>query len=109
MMKKVLTKELIAKLTKAGYANMNPICKLYIPWGVAKWLITGMEDGILYGYTDLGEGNPLGYAEWGGHPTPWGAITSLEKIEAIQGPFGMKIKRDRYWTPKEGENYCERE
>jgi len=31
---KLLTKELTAKLNKAGYANMVPICKLFTPWGV---------------------------------------------------------------------------
>ena len=95
---KLLTKELIAKLTKAGYANMNPICKLFTPWGRATWLITGMEDGILYGFADIG----MGCVEWGG-------IASLEEIEAIRGPFGLKIERDLHWTPKEGENYCEKE
>ena len=53
---KLLTKELIAKLNKAGYDNETPICKLFTPWGRATWLITGMEDGILYGYADLGMG-----------------------------------------------------
>ena len=93
---KLLTKELTAKLTKAGYANMNPICKLFTPWGRATWLITGMEDGILYGYANLGYG------------TEWGGIGTLEELEAIRGPFQMKIERDLYWTPPEKEvNYFE--
>jgi hypothetical protein len=55
-----------------------------------------MEDGILYGYADLG----MGCVEWGG-------IDSVEGLEAIQGPFGMKIERDLYWTVKDGEvEYC---
>ena len=93
---KLLTKELTAKLNKAGYANMNPICKLFTPWGRATWLITGMEDGILYGYANLGYG------------TEWGGIGTLEELEAIRGPFQMKIERDLYWTPPEKEvNYFE--
>ena len=93
---KLLTKELTAKLTKAGYANMKPICKLFTPWGRATWLITGMEDGILYGYANLGYG------------TEWGGIGTLEELEAIRGPFQMKIERDLYWTPPEKEvNYFE--
>ena len=95
---KLLTKEITAKLTKAGYDNETPICKLFTPWGRATWLITGMEDGILYGYADLG----MGCVEWGG-------IASLEELESIRGPFGLKIERDLYWTPKEGVNYSERE
>jgi hypothetical protein len=95
---KLLTAEIKKKLTKAGYANMTPICKLFTPWGRATWLITGIEDDILYGFADLGHG----CVEWGG-------IASIEEMEAIRGPFGLKIERDLYWTPKEGANYCERE
>jgi hypothetical protein len=87
---KLLTKELTEKLNRAGYAGTKPICKLFTPWGRATWLLTGIEDGILYGYADLG----MGCVEWGG-------------IESIRGPFGMKIERDLYWEPVEGEvEYC---
>lgn len=85
---KLLTKELTAKLTKAGYANMNPICKLFTPWGRATWLITGMEEGILYGWADLG----MGCVEHG-------SIATVEEMEAIRGPLNMKIERDLYWSP----------
>jgi len=89
---KLLTKELTEKLNRAGYAGTKPICKLFTPWGRATWLITGIEDGILYGYADLG----MGCVEWGG-------IASLEELEAVRGPFGMRIERDLYWEPVEGE------
>jgi hypothetical protein len=93
---KLLTKELTAKLNRAGYAGTKPICKLFTPWGRATWLITGIEDGILYGYADLG----MGCVEWGG-------IESVESLEAVRGPFGMKIERDLYWEPVDGEvEYC---
>jgi hypothetical protein len=93
---KLLTKELTEKLNRAGYAGTKPICKLFTPWGRATWLITGIEDGILYGYADLG----MGCVEWGG-------IDSVESLQAIRGPFGMKIERDLYWEPVEGEvEYC---
>jgi hypothetical protein len=93
---KLLTKELTAKLNRAGYAGTKPICKLFVPWGRSTWLITGIEDGILYGYADLG----MGCVEWGG-------IESVESLEAVRGPFGMKIERDLYWSPKDGEvEYC---
>ena len=93
---KLLTKELTEKLNRAGYAGTKPICKLFTPWGRATWLITGIQDGILYGYADLG----MGCVEWGG-------IESVESLEAIRGPFGMKIERDLYWEPVEGEvEYC---
>jgi hypothetical protein len=93
---KLLTKELTAKLNRAGYAGTKPICKLFVPWGRSTWLITGIEDGILYGYADLG----MGCVEWGG-------IATIEELEAIRGPFGMKIERDLYWSSKDGEvEYC---
>jgi len=93
---KLLTKELTAKLNRAGYAGTKPICKLFTPWGRATWLITGIEDGILYGYADLG----MGTVEWGG-------IESVESLEAVRGPFGMRIERDLYWESVEGEvEYC---
>jgi len=95
---KLLTAELKKKLTKAGYTNMNPICKLFTPWGRSTWLITGIEDGILYGFADLG----MGCVEWG-------SIASIEELESIRGPFGLKIERDLYWTPAAVVNYCERE
>jgi hypothetical protein len=96
---KLLTAELKKTLTKAGYDNETPICKLFTPWGKATWLLTSIdEDGILYGYADLG----MGCVEHGG-------IATLEELESIRGPFGLKIERDLYWTPKEGVNYSERE
>ena len=93
---KLITKEIEAKLVKVGYANMKPICKLFTPWGRATWLITGMEDGILYGFADLG----MGCVEWGG-------IDTVEGLESIKGPFGLRVERDLHWSAPEGEvNYC---
>jgi hypothetical protein len=93
---KLLTKELTVKLNRAGYAGTKPICKLFVPWGRSTWLITGMEDGILYGYADLG----MGCVDWGG-------IATIEELEAIRGPGGLRIERDLYWSPKDGEvEYC---
>jgi len=95
---KLLTKELATKLNAAGYAGTVPICKLFTPWGRATWLLTGEEDGILYGYADLG----MGCVEWGG-------IATIEELEAIRGPFGMKIERDLHWKLTPGMNYAAQE
>ena len=90
---KMLTKELTEKLNRAGYAGTKPICKLFTPWGRATWLITSIDqDGIVSGWADLG----MGCVEHGG-------IATIEELEAIRGPFGMKIERDLYWTPPENE------
>jgi hypothetical protein len=48
--------------------------------------VTGEEDGILYGWGDLG----MGCVEWGG-------LFSREEVEAIKGPLNMKIERDLHW------------
>jgi hypothetical protein len=90
---KLLTKELTAKLNRAGYANTKPICKLFVPWGRATWLITSIDqDGIVSGWADLG----MGCVEHGG-------IATIEELEAIRGPFGLRIERDLYWEPVEGD------
>ena len=93
---KLLTKEIEAKLVKAGYDGTRPVCKFFTPWGSATWLITGMEDGILYGYADLG----MGCVEWGG-------IGTVAELEAIKGPFGLRIERDLYWSDNPEINYVE--
>lgn len=89
---KLITKEIERKLTEAGYDNTKPICKLFCPWGAGTWLLTGMEEGILYGWACLGQG----CVEHGG-------IATVEELEAIKGPFGLGIERDLYWTPPEKE------
>ena len=95
---KLLTKELSSKLNAAGYAGTVPICKLFAPWGAGTWLLTGEEDGILYGYADLG----MQCVEWGG-------IETVEALEAIRGPFGLKIERDLHWKLTSGMNYAAQE
>lgn len=93
---KLFTKSILNQLTQAGYNNMKPICKLFTPWKNCTWLITGIQDGVLYGYADLN----MGCVEHGG-------IATIEDFESIRGPFQMKVERDRYFTPKEGVNYLE--
>jgi len=93
---KLLTVGLMEKLNKAGADGMVPLCKLFTPWGAATWLITGIEGGILHGFADLG----MGCVEFGG-------IDTLEELESIKGPFGLKIERDLFWTPKPEMNYFE--
>lgn len=85
---KLFTKDILNRLKKAGYDNDRPICKLFTPWGSATWLVTGIENNILYGWADLG----MQCVEWGG-------ISTIEEMEEIQGPFGLKIERDLHWTP----------
>jgi hypothetical protein len=89
---KLLTAELKKTLTKAGYDNETPICKLFTPWGKATWLVTGIENNIIIGWADLG----MGCVEHG-------SIATIEEMESIRGPFQMKIERDLFWSPPEKE------
>lgn len=83
---KLFTKEIEEKLTKAGYDGTRPICKLFTPWGACTWLVTGEEDGILYGWGDIGQ-----------QCVEFGGLFSREEVEAIRGPAGLKIERDLYF------------
>lgn len=95
---KLFTKEINEKLSKCGYSHDRPILKLFTPWGAGTWLVTGEEDGILYGWGDLG----MQCVEWGG-------LFSREEVEAIRGPFGLKIERDLHFKDDGVKNYGELE
>ena len=92
---KLFTKEIMDRLTKAGYNSSRPIVKLFTPWGAATWLVTGIEDGILYGYADLG----MQCVEWGG-------LFTVDEIQSITGPFGLKVERDLYFEDDPSVNYA---
>lgn len=62
-----------------------PVVKLFTPWTGATWLITELdpETNIAFGLCDLGMGCPeLGYV-------------SIDELQSIVGPAGLKIERDR--------------
>ena len=82
----LLTKALRAKLLenyKTPDANHKPVVKFFTPWGAATWLITDMDDtGRMFGLCDLGQGYPeLGYV-------------SLEELQSLRGPVGLRVERD---------------
>jgi hypothetical protein len=87
----LITKSQYGKLVKAGYSNKKPIIKLFL--GSLTWLVTGIEDGILYGYADLS----MGCVEWGS------LCYENELPEIRKGPF--YLERDRNWEPKENADY----
>lgn len=62
--------------------------KLFCPWGSATWYISeyNKEEGICFGYCT------------GLYEDEWGYI-SLEELQAIRGPGGLKIERDRFFQP----------
>jgi hypothetical protein len=88
-----MTKEIEAKLPKL-YANENKkpeevpiIVKFFCPWNSWSWYITEGEkqgdDFLFFGYVE-GDFPELGYI-------------SLNELESVKGPMGLKIERDMYY------------
>ena len=87
---KLLTKEILKRLSKNnGEESDKPYLKLFNPAGAATWLISeyDTENKVMFGLCDLGMGFPeLGYV-------------SLDEIENLKLPFGLKIERDLHFEP----------
>ena len=95
---KLITKEILAKLEKAGAEpvpvtetgnDIKPWLKLFNPVGAETWLISEIEaDGdTMFGLCDLGWGHP-----------ELGSV-SLNELESVTLPFGLTIERDMYFEP----------
>ena len=82
-------------LLAAGVMNMRPIIKLF--GGPVTWLVTGIEDGILYGYGDLSQG----CVEWGG-------LISEDELPTLRTGF-MYLERDRYFKDDPSVNWLDKE
>ena len=61
--------------------------KFFCPWNQWTWYITEgrREEKLLFGYV-VGLENEYGYV-------------SLEELESVTGPGGLRIERDRHFTP----------
>jgi hypothetical protein len=91
---KLITKELKQRFKKQGNTsrkrapNIIVIAKFFCPWGSATWFATDYDekDNVCFGYA-----NVLGddFAELG--------YFSIDELEELVGPFGLKIERDLYW------------
>lgn len=109
----LITKEIASKLKKAddaflasddGRTSDEIVLKLFTPWANATWYIVSgtpldgpngepidnpfeAKDWHLYGFANLGDPNcaELGYV-------------LLSELEAINGPFGLKVERDRNYS-----------
>lgn len=89
----LITKDQMKALKNAGYNGARPIVKLFS--GNLTWLITGIEDGILYGWADLG----MECVEWGG-------LVDVSELPTFKvGPF--YLERDRYFVDDPSVNYGE--
>jgi len=90
---KLITKEIRTKLEAnarkteiEGEDDHRPVVKLFNPAGAATWLLTEIEGDIAFGLCDLGMGSP-----------ELGSV-SIAELEAVQGPLGIGIERDMYFT-----------
>ncbi|MFH1560690.1 MAG: DUF2958 domain-containing protein [Chloroflexota bacterium] len=89
---KLLTKELMGKLPslysqeeKGGNAVAE--VKFFTPWTSWTWYATeyAPEDRLFFGLVE-GHEKELGYF-------------SLDELEAVQGPGGLRVERDMHWKP----------
>ncbi|MGN1370914.1 MAG: DUF2958 domain-containing protein [Candidatus Coprovivens sp.] len=100
---KLMTKELETKFKKYPIGSQEDkgfeaevIVKYFNPCGAGTWLITEGEkqsdgDWLLFGYCHI--------FEW-----EWGYL-SLNELEEIELPFGLKIERDIYSNKKLVKDY----
>lgn len=89
---KLLTKELEKRLPRrySQEYNPNPIihAKFFTPWGNWTWYMIEYdpEERTFFAYV-VGFEAELGYV-------------SLDELEDIEGPGGLRIERDRWFEPK---------
>jgi hypothetical protein len=96
---KLITKELIERFKKQGDTSekrapdITVIAKFFCPWGSATWFATDYDakDNVCFGFVQLG-GSFEDCAELG--------YFSIEELESLRGPMGLKIERDLYWKER---------
>lgn len=88
---KLVTKALEKKLPPlyAVEKEKDPmvIVKFFTPWSNWTWYCLEYDPGerIFFGYV-VGLNKEFGYF-------------SLDELESLRGPYGLKIERDLYWEP----------
>ena len=98
---KLLTEEIKKQLPKL-YATENIplkdkeiVCKFFNPCGIGTWLVVEgqqeEDDFIFWGLATI-------------HEQEWGYF-SLNELEALKLPFGLKIERDIHFTKSKAEKF----
>lgn len=96
---KLLTKE-IERTMPPLYSTENKAMglqvvhlKLFTPWDRWTWFVTeaSWADDIYVMFNYCLSGLDPSYDEWG--------YTSLQELEALRGPFGLKVERDIHFQP----------
>ena len=70
--------------------DYEPVCKLFLPWAAATWLLTELEptSSLAFGLCDLGFGTPeLGYVD-------------LEEVYSVEGPGGLRVEQDIHFEAR---------
>jgi hypothetical protein len=66
--------------------DFKPVVKLFTPDAQCTWLLTELDNGLLFGLCDLGLACPeLGYV-------------SLIELQSVRGKLGLPIERDLHFT-----------
>ena len=66
--------------------DFKPVVKLFTPDAQCTWLLTELDDGLLFGLCDLGMGEPeLGYV-------------SIAELSTVRGKLGLPVERDRHFV-----------
>lgn len=72
---------------KTPEADKVLVVKFFTPW--TNWTWYGVEynptERLFFGYVE-------------GHEKEWGYF-SLDELESVKGPYGLKIERDLHWQP----------
>jgi len=91
---KLLTKEIVAKLPEL-YATEDVeledkliLAKLFTPWSTWTWYVIEYD----------GEDRCFGFVK--GHEAEFGYF-SIKELSEIEGPYGLKVERDRHFMPTE--------
>lgn len=94
----LITKKQMKQLLQNGADSEIPVVKLFM--GPLTWLVTGIEDDVLYGYGEFTQGC-----------VEFGSLTYISELPKIRFAYGY-LERDRYYTPNKElklKDYCEME
>jgi len=91
----LITKAQYTQLIKAGDKNTRPIVKLFVE--NLTWLVTGIRNGILYGYADLGM-----------QCVEWGSLCHESELPTLKGRIAY-LERDYYFKDDPSVNWMKKE
>jgi len=87
LLTKVIEKQIPPPYSTKDQGDPIVVAKFFTPWSFWTWYVLEYDpkERLFFGYV-TGFEDELGYF-------------SLDELESIRGPFGLKIERDLYWKP----------